>query len=96
MLGSGEHGGVLGGIVGRVAAPEEEGQVIHATLGQHYRQQLDEPVPALDNIPPRQAARSTSGREKLVAWLKLLENHAARQRHQTGWPFCASSPPPGL
>ena len=58
--------------------PEEERQAVHAALDQHYRRQLDEPVPALGNISPRRAARSTKGREKLVAWLKLLENHAAR------------------
>ena len=39
---------------------------------------LDEPVPALGNISPRRAAKSAKGREKLVAWLKLLENHTAR------------------
>jgi hypothetical protein len=32
----------------------------------------------LGNISPRRAARSAKGREKLVAWLKLLENHTAR------------------
>ena len=57
--------------------PEEERQVVHAALDQHYRRQLDEPIPALGNISPRRAARSAKGREKLVAWLKLLENHAA-------------------
>jgi hypothetical protein len=56
---------------------EEERQAVHAALDQHYRRQLDEPVPALGNISPRRAARSTKGRGKLVAWLKLLENHAA-------------------
>jgi hypothetical protein len=58
--------------------PEEERQVVHAALDQHYRRQLDEPIPALGNISPRRAAKSAKGREKLVAWLKLLENHAAR------------------
>ena len=57
---------------------EEERQVIHTALDQHYRRQLDEPIPALGNISPRRAARSAKGREKLVAWLKLLENHAAK------------------
>ena len=46
--------------------------------GYNYRRQLDEPIPALGNISPRRAARSAKGREKLVAWLKLLENHVAR------------------
>ena len=58
--------------------PDEERQVIHSVMDKHYRQQLDEPIPALGNISPRRAARSAKGREKLVAWLKLLENQAAR------------------
>ena len=60
-------------------SPEEERQVVHGALDQHYRRQLDEPIPALGNISPRRAARSAKGREKLVAWLKLLENHAAKR-----------------
>ena len=59
-------------------SPEEERQAVHAALDQHYRRQLDEPVPVLGNISPRLAAKSAKGREKLVAWLKLLENHVAR------------------
>ena len=58
--------------------PEEERLVVHAALDQHYRRQLDQPIPALGNISPRRAARSPKGREKLVTWLKLLENHTAK------------------
>ena len=46
---------------------------------------LDEPVPMLGNITPRRAAKSAKGREKLVAWLKFLENGAAR--HGSGSPM---------
>jgi hypothetical protein len=60
-------------------SPEEERQAVHAALDQHYRRQLDQPVPALGNVSPRRAAKSVKGRGKLVAWLKLLENHAAKQ-----------------
>ena len=60
-------------------APQEERQIIHSSMDQHYRRQLDEPIPALGNISPRRAARSAKGREKLVAWLKLLENHSAKR-----------------
>lgn len=58
--------------------PEEERQVIHQVLDRHYRALLDEPVPGLGNITPRQAARSPKGRETLVAWLEHLENQTAR------------------
>jgi hypothetical protein len=59
--------------------PDEERRLIHAQLDTHYRQQLDEPVPALGNTSPRKAAKTAKGREKVAAWLKLIENHSARQ-----------------
>ena len=37
--------------------PDEERQIVHAAMEQHYRRQLDEPIPALGDISPRQAAR---------------------------------------
>jgi hypothetical protein len=40
---------------------------------------LDEPVPALGGKSPRAAAKTAEGREKVAAWLKTLENHAARR-----------------
>lgn len=58
--------------------PDEERQIVHAAMEQHYRRQLDERIPSLGDITPRQAARSKAGREKLVNWLKLLENQTAR------------------
>ena len=59
--------------------PDEERRLIHAQLDAHYRQQLDAPIPALDNISPRTAAKTAKGREKIASWLKLIENRAARQ-----------------
>ena len=32
----------------------------------------------LGNISPRTAAKTTKGRNKVVAWLKTLENHSAK------------------
>jgi len=61
-------------------APEEERHIIHESLDKHYREQLDEPIPALGDISPRQAMKSEKGREKLVTWLKRLENHIARHK----------------
>ncbi len=58
--------------------PEEQRIIIHDAMDQHYRAQLDQPVPALGNISPRKAAKSKKGRDKLVAWLKRLENQTAR------------------
>lgn len=59
-------------------SPDEERAVIQESLDRHYMNLLDEPVPMLGNMTPRRAARSAKGREKLVTWLKLLENGAAR------------------
>jgi hypothetical protein len=39
----------------------------------------------LGNVSPRRAARSAKGREKLVMWLKQLENGTAR--HGDGSPM---------
>ena len=60
-------------------SPAEERAVLQANMDRYHMDLLDEPVPMLGNITPRRAAKSASGREKLVAWLKLLENGAARQ-----------------
>jgi len=64
--------------------PEIAAELIHNTLDQHYRQCLDETIPALDNKTPRQCAKSKKGREKVIEWLKHLENNelhrAAGQR----------------
>ena len=59
--------------------PEEETAIVHAAMDQHYRQLLDQPIPMLDGKTPRKAARTKAGRVKVVAWLKYLENGAARR-----------------
>jgi hypothetical protein len=62
-------------------APQENPRVVHDYLDRYYRKVLDEPVPMLGDVSPRDAARSKSKRqrEKLVDWLKFLENSSARQ-----------------
>ena len=62
-------------------------QIIHDAMDRHYRAQFNQPVPALGNISPRKAARSKRGREKLIAWLKLLENQTAK--HDTNDPMAS-------
>jgi hypothetical protein len=59
-------------------SPDEERAVIQESLNRHYMNLLDELMPMLGNMTPRRAAKSAKGREKLVAWLKFLENGAAR------------------
>ena len=57
--------------------PEDARLIVHESLDTHYRRQIEEPIPLLGDVSPREAATSTEGREKLVAWLKGLENHMA-------------------
>ena len=60
-------------------SPEEERALVHQGLDDHYRRVLDEPIPALGGKSPRAAAKTAKGREKVAAWLKMLENHSARR-----------------
>ena len=59
--------------------PEIAAEVIHNMLDQHYRQCLDEPIPMLGDKTPRQCAKSKTGREQVVEWLKYLENNELRR-----------------
>jgi len=60
-------------------SPEEERALVQQGLDDHYRRVLDEPIPALGGKSPRAAAKTAKGREKVAAWLKMLENHSARR-----------------
>jgi hypothetical protein len=60
-------------------SPAEEQALVRQALDDHYRRVLDEPVPAVGGRSPRTAARTPQGREKVAAWLKTLENHAAHR-----------------
>ena len=65
--------------------PEDERLVVHALLDRHYREQLDQPIPALGDVSPRRAVGSAEGRERVAAWLKRMENQMAR--HEPGSPM---------
>jgi len=60
--------------------PDLQAELVRVTLDKHYRETLDQPVGMLGDITPRVAAQTKKGREKLVAWLKFLENQSARDR----------------
>jgi hypothetical protein len=73
-------------------SPEQERDLIHQGLDDHYRRVLDEPVTALGGKSPRAAAKTRQGQEKVAVWLKTLENHMARQEpgspmssYDVGW-----------
>jgi hypothetical protein len=71
-------------------SPEEERALIHPGIDRYYRDLLDETVPMLGNMTPRRAAKTMKGREKLVAWLKYMENQAANQQAGPQWPITIS------
>ena len=58
--------------------PDEAREVIHSYMDQHYRKILDEPIPLLNGLTPRQASVSKDGREDVIGWLKVMENKAAK------------------
>jgi hypothetical protein len=58
---------------------EDERAIVHQSLDRLYAAMLDERIPMLGNMTPVAAAKTAKGRGKLVDWLKLLENHSARQ-----------------
>jgi hypothetical protein len=60
--------------------PDLQAEIVRATLDKQYRETLDQPVGMLGDISPRAAARTKKGREKLVDWLKFLENQTGRHR----------------
>jgi hypothetical protein len=60
--------------------PEIAHQFMWDHLDDHYRETLDAPIPALGGKSPRQAVRTAAGREKVIGWLKMLENRSAEHR----------------
>jgi hypothetical protein len=57
---------------------DERRAIIHEGLDRHYRDLLDQPIPALGNKSPRASVKTSRGRDKLVDWLKTLENHTVK------------------
>jgi hypothetical protein len=51
--------------------------ILRDSMDRHYRNLLDQPIPALGNKSPRAAAKTARGRVKIVDWLKMIENSTA-------------------
>jgi len=62
--------------------PEVEAELLGRFYEQHSRAWLDQPVPALGNRTPRQAARLKAMRPRLIALLKEFENGSERLRRE--------------
>lgn len=59
--------------------PEIVEQIIREQMDRHYRDTLNQPIPALGNKSPKQAVKSVKGRQEVIAWLKQIENRSAHQ-----------------
>jgi hypothetical protein len=57
---------------------QERGAVLRRFLDKHYAGILDEPLPVLEGLSPRQAAGKDEHRAKVIDWMKDIENHHAR------------------
>lgn len=72
---------------------EDLEQAVHRHLDKHYRRVLDEPLPVLGGITPREAAEAGGKRRReAIDWLKGLENMEHRRArlqghaaYDTGW-----------
>jgi hypothetical protein len=59
---------------------QERLAILRDSMDRHYRNLLDQPIPALGNKSPRAAVRTAKGRIKVVDWLKTLENGSAEAK----------------
>lgn len=66
----------------RSIPPDVEAELLHQYYENHYRAWVDQPVPALDNLTPRQAASDRQRRQKLITLLKDFENRAAHEANE--------------
>ncbi|AOV17009.1 hypothetical protein BJI67_08005 [Acidihalobacter aeolianus] len=64
--------------------PEIDASLIQEMLDRHYRAVIDQPVPMLDGLTPRQAAIDLHTRKRALEWLKALENHEDRRSARDG------------
>ena len=67
--------------------PELQAQLLHQEYDRHYRQWIDDPIPALDGDSPRQAVIHPRTRPKVVDLLHGLDNlyHRAIARGEYGY-----------
>jgi len=64
--------------------PKELAQIMSAYLDKHYREALDDVIPALGGRTPRKCVKTREGREKVAEWLKYLENQESHKANRDG------------
>ncbi len=66
--------------------PEVAADVLRQFYNQHYCEWIGMPLPALDGRSPKDAVRTKSGEDEVVALLKTVENMDARRCRASGEP----------
>jgi hypothetical protein len=64
--------------------PEDLSEALREFKDRHYRSILDEPVPMVGDVSPREAVLTEEGRERVTEWLKYLENSETRRARVEG------------
>ena len=67
--------------------PIDSPELMTAFLDQHYRKILDQPIPALNNLTPRECAAIKEQSENLIQWLKGVENSTAKAENLAHYNF---------
>ena len=70
--------------------PDVEAAAYQAYLDDHYRRWIDQPVPFLSGLTPRQAVATPGGRKRVAALLRGIENREARHRLERGFGYDAA------
>jgi hypothetical protein len=70
---------------------EDVGEVMQEVFRSHYKKFLDEKIPALDHMTPREAAQRPEMRDRLVTLMKnhlqMMDGHSKKdgRRYDIGW-----------
>jgi hypothetical protein len=71
---------------GQEIDPAIQAEIMAQYFDEHYRNLLDDEIPALGGQTPRQHVKTAQGRKAVIAWLKEHENSLARQGTASGGP----------
>jgi len=59
-------------------SPEDRLAIIKDYMIQHYKETLDEPIPMLDNLTPRDCAKNPKKRHKVIQWYKEIVSRSEK------------------
>jgi hypothetical protein len=67
--------------------PVEDPELITAYLDQHYKKTLDKSLHVLNNKTPRECSRHVEQQQRLIQWLKGLENKTIKNKNLAHYDF---------